>query len=399
MKVLIFSESFYPHGGGAEFATRLYSQLLAENGFEVSVITKQFPNEPCKELLFGKIKIYRYPFRVFNDGRYFSFVNANIMTTGFVNKAVSETDLVYIPGSWYSAIIAAKLRRKPVVIHMHNNALTCPTSLMYDFVQRDAGKSSGKSFMLHEMIQRRRKGVSVAASCFANVVFGGHVSRLLKSANAIIFVSKAQLHLTLSRFPSLSEKSFMVYNPIPDYPMQNSENIGIGYLGGKNYVKGYYHLIKAIAKLPPELKAHVHLAMATLTARKDVLRNGVEINSYPKLNREGILNLMKSLSVVVVPSLNPEPFPYALIEAMLCGKIVVASNLGGIPEIVEGAGQGVELVNPESTNDLAECLSRAVGFSLEDAQKIGRQNRELIIRKFSNDLAIKSLISIMDRVS
>jgi glycosyltransferase involved in cell wall biosynthesis len=398
MKVLMFSELFYPHGGGAELATWLYAELLAQNGFEVTVITRQFPNEPSSELLHEKVKVYRYPLRFVNGSRYVTFMNANVVASRSVNKIISDSDLVYLPGGWYSAIPFAKAHKKTVVVHMHNNFLACPTSLMYNFDKRRIGTSTGKSFMLHEMIQKGSRGASVFASCFVNEVFGQHLGRLPVSADALVFVSKAQMEMALTHYPWIKGKSHMVYNPIPHYPLIESESIGIGYFGGKNYVKGYSSLVEAVFKLHPKSNTQLHMAMTSPLIRKRVLENGVEIIFYPKLTREEILKLMRNLSVVVVPSLNPEPFPYALIEAMLCGKVVVASNSGGIPEIVDGAGAGAKLVKPEATDELAEALSFTLELGSEDAQRLGNKNRELVLHKFTNDTAVKSFIKVLDSV-
>ena len=45
MRILFLSELFYPHGGGAEFATYLISKKLAEAGHQIRVITNRFRDE------------------------------------------------------------------------------------------------------------------------------------------------------------------------------------------------------------------------------------------------------------------------------------------------------------------------------------------------------------------
>jgi len=397
MKVLVFSEQFYPHGGGAELATWLYCRALVKSGFQVSVVTRQFSNERNAELL-DKIRVYRYPFRFDSGGRYDTLVNGNVIASTFVNKIISESDLVYIPGIWYSAIPVAKAHRKPVVVHVHNYSLACPTSLMYNFAERHVGRSTGKSFMLHEMMQRGRRGASVLVSCFMNQMFGMLPSRLASTADSLVFVSKTQRQLTLSVCPWLERKSHVIYNPIPQCPLVKSESVGIGYLGGKSYIKGFPFLVNAIEQLRSKSKVRMYLAMVSSKNERHITSNGVEINCFPKLNQLEISDLMKKISVVVVPSLNPEPFPYALVEAMLYGKIVVASKVGGIPEIVDDACSGIGLVNPGCEKELAEALSTALTFDLEDAQALGGQNRELILRKFSNESAFKSFIHILEEL-
>jgi glycosyltransferase involved in cell wall biosynthesis len=61
---------------------------------------------------------------------------------------------------------------------------------------------------------------------------------------------------------------------------------------------------------------------------------------------------MQALDIFVLPSLS-EGIPMALLEAMAASRAVVASRVGGIPEIVEDGVEGF-LVEPMDVNGLAE---------------------------------------------
>ena len=60
-------------------------------------------------------------------------------------------------------------------------------------------------------------------------------------------------------------------------------------------------------------------------------------------------------AVGVVPSIWPEPFGQVVVEAMICGKPVVASAIGGIPDIILSGESGL-LVEPGNPNSLREAL-------------------------------------------
>ena len=60
-------------------------------------------------------------------------------------------------------------------------------------------------------------------------------------------------------------------------------------------------------------------------------------------------------AVGVVPSIWPEPFGQVVVEAMMCGKPVVASAVGGIPDIILNGASGL-LVEPGDANSLREAL-------------------------------------------
>ena len=74
--------------------------------------------------------------------------------------------------------------------------------------------------------------------------------------------------------------------------------------------------------------------------------------------REDIPLLMGAVDVLVHPSVDPEPFGMTLIEAMLCGTPVIASNTGAAPEILDNGAAGC-LVPPGNPQALAEALSRS----------------------------------------
>jgi len=395
MRILIFSELFYPHGGGAELATWLYSKLLAEKGFEITIVTKHFPGEPLIESVSSGIRIYRLPMKMTFGSRYDTLVNVGVLLSNFMNRLFSENDIVYIPASWYSAIPMAKIHKKPVVVHLHNYSIACPTSLMYDFTKQKVGSSSLKSFILHEAIERRRGIASVVASSLMNELLGRYYNKWGTLADALIFVSNAQANLVLSKVPQIKEKSRVIYNPIPNIPYIEAESRGLGYFGGKSFVKGFYTLMRALNSL---IERNVKVYMTMMSRKRVTVKvgNGILVDFLPKVN---LRSIMQKLSVVVIPSLCPEPSPYILIESMMYGKLVVASNVGGIPEIVAPINSGVKLVKPGECGEISEALNSFLTLELEEANEIGIRLRKHILRKFDKDETIKYFINNLDRIN
>lgn len=390
MRIIVFSELFYPHGGGAELATWLYSKLLVEKGFEVTIVTRQFPGEASIEFLSNSMKILRVPIRIAFGSRYDTLANSWVLASTFIRRLINESDIVYVPCGWYSVIPLAKIYGKPVVVHMHNYSIVCPTSLMYDFVNHKVGVSSLKSFLLHEIIERRRGALLTAVSALMNELLGKHYNRLGRLVDAIIFVSRAQMDLALSTNPSLKRKSYVIYNPIPNLPLIKSEMKSIGYFGGRSFVKGFYTLMEALKSLRPS-NVEAYMALTWRSYKTLKLNNGILINLMPKINPYSI---MKKLSIVAIPSLIPEPSPYVLVESMLYGKLIIASNIGGIPEIVSGCS-GVKLVEPENYVAIASALNYFLSFDLEEINDIGVKNREYTLRKINNEEILKHFIKIL----
>ncbi len=68
-------------------------------------------------------------------------------------------------------------------------------------------------------------------------------------------------------------------------------------------------------------------------------------------------SVFAALDIVVVPSVQPEPFGCVVIEAMAAGTPVIGSRCGGIAEQIVDGVSGI-LFCPGSAEDLAEALNR-----------------------------------------
>ncbi|MEM3739764.1 MAG: glycosyltransferase family 4 protein [Candidatus Korarchaeum sp.] len=393
MRILVFSELLYPRGGGAELATWLYAKMLAERGFEICIVTsKSSLNKKFFEITGDqKIKIYEFPMKALTGTRYHTLANIGIIMSNLITKLIKWSDIIYVPGLWYSVIPFAKIHRKPVVVHLHNYFIVCPTSLMYDFMRRDIGSCSLKSFILHEYIEKRKNVVPVIVSCTTNEFFGKHYSKLAKMADKLIFVSESQTRLALSKDPSLKDKSYIVYNPIPDISLIKTEQKGISYFGGKSFVKGFYVLLRALKAIKGG-DLEVYLMKTSDIPKRLRMDNGVLLNLLPKVDPRSV---MRETSTVVIPSLSPEPLPYALVESMLYGKLIVASNVGGIPEIVGGSLAGVKLIEPWDFLAIADAIDYFLSLDLESINEIGIKNREHIMKMLNNERTLKLFIKVL----
>lgn len=141
----------------------------------------------------------------------------------------------------------------------------------------------------------------------------------------------------------------------------------IGYVGQLSHRKGVDVLIQAA---PAVLSKHPE-ALFVIAGAEGIQEEGYA-KSLKKLARElGVLDrflfmgkredipqVMNACDLVVVPS-RAEPFGKVVIEAMACGKCVIASAVGGIPEIVADNVYGL-LVRPESVEDLQQAMQRAL---------------------------------------
>ncbi len=395
MNLLIFSEMLYPHGGGAELATWLYSQLLADQGNHVTIVTAQFSNEPPVSTFDNGLTVYRLCINFMSESRYFTLANVSVLGSTFITNLIKQSDAVYVPCGWYSAIPIAKLHKKPVIVHMHNYAFACSTSLMYDFAEQKIGSSTLKSYIIHEMVERKRNATAIAASSFVNELIGQFYQQIGELGDALIFVSKVQRDLVLSKNPNLREKSYVISNPLPNIPFIPAETLGIGYFGGKSFIKGFYSLMCVLKSLQLLKETNAFLAKTADNRRSLKCDNGVILNFLPKIKPQTI---MKDLSIVIIPSLCPEPSPYVLVESLLHGKLVVASNVGGIPEISAGLNSGVKLVDPQNNDEMKDAIESFMAIDQKRVNEIGIESRKLIIKRYSNEQIMHDFMNTINRV-
>jgi glycosyltransferase involved in cell wall biosynthesis len=113
----------------------------------------------------------------------------------------------------------------------------------------------------------------------------------------------------------------------------------------------------------------------------DVVEMGVEA--------ENVLDSYHSATVVVLTSIS-EAFPYSMLEAMSCGKAIVATDVGGVREALEGNGA---LVPPGD----ADALAREVRRMLDDPAlraEMGDRARATILSKFRVDHTIAQYLDL-----
>ena len=113
-----------------------------------------------------------------------------------------------------------------------------------------------------------------------------------------------------------------------------------------------------------------------------------------KLTLEQTKDKMKNCYCLVIPSLS-EGLPRVLLEAMALSKPVIASNVGGIPDLIQD-GQNGFLFKAGNSDELAEKLKTLLNNRVL-AIEIGKKGRELILGKFSNEKYISNYLEMINR--
>lgn len=126
--------------------------------------------------------------------------------------------------------------------------------------------------------------------------------------------------------------------------------------------KGQHVLLKALTQCPPEVTA-IFVGDALFGEqdyKQQLHQQVVELGLEQRVQflgfRSDVVSLMAACDLVAHTSIAAEPFGRVIVEAMLCGRPVVATQAGGAVELVE-AGKTGWLVPPGDTQKLAEIIN------------------------------------------
>ncbi|MER6381234.1 glycogen synthase [Streptomyces sp. NPDC001118] len=242
----------------------------------------------------------------------------------------------------------------------------------------------------------------------------------IETADAVIAVSGAMREDILACYPALDPDAVhIVHNGIdtrlyrPDHGTDALTRHGIDpdrpyvlFVGRITRQKGVPHLLRAVRDIDPGAQV-VLCAGAPDTAEIDrefrdlfeeLSRARAGVFWIPQmLPRPEVVQLLTRAAVFVCPSVY-EPLGIVNLEAMACGTPVVASRVGGIPEVVDDGRTGL-LVD---TGDGFEAgLARALDAVLGDpvaARRMGRAGRERAAREFGWDTVARRTTALYEEI-
>ncbi|MFD4409388.1 glycogen synthase [Streptomyces sp. NPDC058476] len=242
----------------------------------------------------------------------------------------------------------------------------------------------------------------------------------IEAADAVIAVSGAMREDILGCYPALDPaKVRVVHNGIdtslyrPDHGTDVLDRIGLDtsrpyvlFVGRITRQKGVPQLLRAVREIDPVVQV-VLCAGAPDTPETDrefrelfQELSGVReaVHWIPQmLPRPDVIQLLTHAAVFVCPSVY-EPLGIVNLEAMACGTAVVASRVGGIPEVVEHGVTGV-LVPVEG--DFEASLATALDSVLADpgtARRMGEAGRERAVREFGWDTVARRTVQLYEEV-
>jgi glycosyltransferase involved in cell wall biosynthesis len=358
MNVAIFASAFYPATGGVEELVRQLCHEFTQHGISPIVLTNRWPRSLPAEEVYEGIPVYRLAMRMPEWNWRVRLVHA--VTFPFTRRR----------------LLAILRRHRADVIHVQ------------------CAGSNG----LYALAAQRALGLPLVLSAQGErTMDASHIYDRLPSLNRTLrdLIANASFITACSKdtLADLEQwwgqpfgpKASVMYNGIrPDdfetgvpYSHPRPYILGIGRVVAQ---KGFDVLIDAFAEA--QLSSHDLLIAGEgpeqAALARQVQARGLEgrVHFLGRVDRPKAVALFKGSSFFVLPS-RMEPFGIVNLEAMAAGKAVVASRVGGVPEVVRDGESGL-LIPPADVPALAAAL-RQVGTDDVLRERLGAAGRKRVL--------------------
>ncbi|UCC44224.1 MAG: glycosyltransferase family 4 protein [Candidatus Zixiibacteriota bacterium] len=122
---------------------------------------------------------------------------------------------------------------------------------------------------------------------------------------------------------------------------------------------------------------------------------GQHVEFVGRIEQEEVYPFVSRHHFMVMPS-RREAFGVAALEAAACARAVLASDVGGIPEVVRDGDTGI-LIPPEDSDKLAAAIVR-LARDANLREKMGQSGREFVKRKYLWDRSLDLMASLYNRI-
>ncbi len=407
MNILFLVKFYKPFDrGGSEWSTYDLAKLLEKKGHSVTIATINFGAKEKEEN--GKINVIRIPFPVklknpkgkiapFWTNNIFWFIYSTIIC--LILSREKKYDVIHVQNNEFipAAVITGFVKRIMTVATFRDYQAICPLGFcvwhknkgcnLVEFVTKDfpffyENYEENKNPFIYTLLlgaALRGKVMQVILKFFS------------KKINRKIAVSKKLENIfSANGIYNLS----VINNPVIVNKTGKSSSNRILFIGRLSYGKGVITLLEIIPEVLKKIKGSSFMFIGSGPLKKNIQEvsstNNLEkrIKLTGQLNHDEVLEITRGSAIVVVPSIWQEPLPRSVIESLLSGIPVVATNVGGIGEILEGKKYGV------ISSTKAEGLKKAIIYAFKN-KSILKKNILKDINKLKSHFSTNSVNSYL----
>lgn len=390
VKIMIVNTYYYPDMvGGAEHSVKILAENLQKAGNQVAVFCLNTQKKEFKKDIINGVIIYRSTGGKFND------VGLIKSKKDKLKNYFVLTDNQSIKKEFQSALAEFM----PDVVHTNNlPGLTTAVWQVCNSCNIPVIHTLRDYWLCNPWKDKKRNGLQKLP---LRMVYHINRRKLLKRSQKISFVAGPSEYI-VNRFVSdgyfknVAHQS--VFNCVEiDRPKiseciklkesRKGEQICFLYAGALTEKKGVMFLLDTFETIQNENISLWICGNGSLEAQvKKYAEKDKRIRFYGKVSSEELAEKYKQSDVLIIPSVWAEPFGRVVIEANMYGNPVIASDVGGIPEIIHEMHFG-KLFPPMDSQKLAEIMIYYTDRThiLEDIKNV-----EENIEKFSAEKQIES---------
>jgi glycogen synthase len=375
MRLLIYSHFFAPSVGGVESIVLSLARGLSdlrnpanEKQFEITLVTQTAKGDFDDQAL---------PFVVVRRPRLVELWNL-----------VRRADLVHVAGPALSPLLMARLAGKPAAVEHHGYQSICPNGLLFHHPSQSACPGHFKSHNYLECVRcnMQNEGLWKTLQLLALT----HVREALcrRAGANIAPTSHVAARNALTRSSVIAHGIDEKLSRGPSRSADLSPNFA--YLGRMVEEKGLTVLLQAAQILANENHTFSLKLIGdgperpTIEKQIESLRLQAFVRCTGFLSGDALEEALTDVGTIIMPTLMEETAGLAAIEQMLRGRLVIASDIGGLAEVVGDAGLKFA---PGDSNALAACMKKVLADApLMDV--LGDKATERARRHFSRERMI-----------
>src|SRR6266487_555257 len=362
MRILMLADFYPPHIGGAEIHVQTLARELVRRGHHVAIATQPHHDAPAYEDD-GGVLVYRVagwnrvlaPFYQ-DQAQQFHPPAPDPGIVAALRRVVEKErpDVVHAHG-WivHSFLPLKKWSGAKLVMTLHDYGLICAKKTLFRDDQLCEGPEYRKCLRCSSAHCGRAKAVLLTSALKMNGPLHRSVDRCLAVSSAVrdaLLDGTGRPGLPVEVVPNFIPGR--VLDDVADRPAAlPAEDNYILYVGRSSREKGVETLLDAYAGLA-DLAPLVMMVSAYGDTLSEIPSGVTVMRSVPHAQ---VMAGWQHCAVGVVPSLWPDPCPTVAMEAMICGKPLVASNVGGLRDIVADNETGL-LVPPGNADILQRGL-------------------------------------------
>ena len=361
MRILLATDLYRPSVGGTERHVEGLAAALAAHGHQAIVATTSPGMEevdpPHVRRIGGWAEVL-----IRRHARPEQHFHPPAADPGVVRRLVElcrteRIDLLHAHG-WmaHSAVVAADRCELPIVVGLHDYGLDCARrSRLLPDGTRCAGPRPDRCRSCASAAYGRVRGELVVAGLRRSSRWWGRVDAFVANGAPVAAAAAAAGIACEVVSPWVGPTAVDPSDAPDDLP----SGPFVAYVGARSRHKGVATLTSAWGDDPP---APLVALVSRPEADPPALPAGTVV--HRDVSSATVLATMAAASVVVVPSIFPEPFGLVAAEAMAAGTPVVASAVGGLPDVLDHGRAGILIPPGDPT-----ALRRAVVELLADPDR------------------------------